>query len=161
MTNCFPKVCPRNLSLLKRRGFKASSINYVEGHYAENVFIKNENFSNLDFKDKNARVLALFTYWNIIEYFFPYKYQMDKDWDLIENTHYSEEHVLKQRPVECGVGPVSQIHPSCHVHLLLMEDLREAWLQQSCSSACGEHAGHHVSVHFAFVCAGETGVVAE
>lgn len=27
------------------------------------------------------RVLSIFRYWNIINYFFPYKYQMDQDWD--------------------------------------------------------------------------------
>lgn len=38
-----------------------------------------------DFKwtDKNMRLLALFRYWNYIEYFFPYKYQMDQNWDKV------------------------------------------------------------------------------
>jgi len=31
--------------------------------------------------DENIRILALFRYWNIINYFFPYKYIMDQDWD--------------------------------------------------------------------------------
>ncbi len=31
--------------------------------------------------DENMRILALFRYWNIIHYFFPYKYIMDQDWD--------------------------------------------------------------------------------
>jgi C-terminal processing protease CtpA/Prc len=36
-----------------------------------------------DFKwtDKNLRLLTLFRYWNVIEYFFPYKYKMDQKWD--------------------------------------------------------------------------------
>lgn len=32
--------------------------------------------------DKNLRLLTLFRYWNYVEYFFPYKYQMDQKWDL-------------------------------------------------------------------------------
>lgn len=34
------------------------------------------------FPSEPQRILALFRYWNIINYFFPYKYQMDQDWDL-------------------------------------------------------------------------------
>jgi C-terminal processing protease CtpA/Prc len=32
--------------------------------------------------DKNLRLLTLFRYWNYVEYFFPYKYQMDQKWDI-------------------------------------------------------------------------------
>lgn len=34
-----------------------------------------------DFPDLHLRLLALFRYWNIIHYFFPYKDIMDNDWD--------------------------------------------------------------------------------
>ena len=30
---------------------------------------------------ESERILAIFRYWNIINYFFPYKYQMDQNWD--------------------------------------------------------------------------------
>jgi len=33
------------------------------------------------YPDENRRLLALFRYWNIINYFFPYKYIMDQNWD--------------------------------------------------------------------------------
>lgn len=35
------------------------------------------------YPDLNYRVLAFFRFWNTIEYFFPYKHLMDKDWDDI------------------------------------------------------------------------------
>jgi C-terminal processing protease CtpA/Prc len=35
--------------------------------------------------DKNLRLLTLFRYWNYVEYFFPYKYQMDQKWDISLN----------------------------------------------------------------------------
>jgi len=43
-------------------------------------------YSDEDFPDENKRILALFRYWNIIYYFYPYKYIMDQNWDttLIE-----------------------------------------------------------------------------
>ncbi len=34
-----------------------------------------------DFPTESKRLLALFRYWNIIHYFFPYKNLMDQDWD--------------------------------------------------------------------------------
>lgn len=41
-----------------------------------------KNYYDLDFNDKNKRILMIFAYWNVIEYFFPYKYQMDQKWDV-------------------------------------------------------------------------------
>jgi len=38
-------------------------------------------YSDEDFPNESKRILALFRYWNIIHYFFPYKYIMDQNWD--------------------------------------------------------------------------------
>lgn len=44
--------------------------------------VENEtDYEDFDWNNENLRLLALFRYWNIVEYFFPYKYQMDTDWD--------------------------------------------------------------------------------
>src|SRR5690606_7178792 len=40
------------------------------------------SYSNMSYPDDGFRLLALFRYWNMINYFFPYKYQMDKDWNV-------------------------------------------------------------------------------
>lgn len=46
------------------------------------VQIQNEpEYPNFDWKNKNLRLLALFRYWNIVEYFYPYKYLTDQKWD--------------------------------------------------------------------------------
>lgn len=42
---------------------------------------KNGKYNNLDFNDKNSRILMLYMYWNLIEYYYPYKYIMDQKWD--------------------------------------------------------------------------------
>ena len=44
-------------------------------------------FSKIDSVSEPYRILALFRYWNIINYYFPYKNLTDKNWDsvLIEN----------------------------------------------------------------------------
>jgi len=36
---------------------------------------------DLIWKDENQRLLVLFRYWNYIEYFHPYKYKTDQDWN--------------------------------------------------------------------------------
>jgi C-terminal processing protease CtpA/Prc len=43
------------------------------------------NYFDLDYTNKNSRLLMLFAYWNVIEYYFPYKYVMDQKWDLSLN----------------------------------------------------------------------------
>ena len=43
---------------------------------ADNLYDSESNYPT-----ENKRILALFRYWNIINYFFPYKYIMDQDWD--------------------------------------------------------------------------------
>lgn len=49
---------------------------------ASNVQIKNEpEYKDFDYPDKNYRLLSLFRYWNIVEYYFPYKYMTDQKWD--------------------------------------------------------------------------------
>ena len=46
-------------------------------------FLEDEKLSSMSWKREEVRLLALFCYWNIIEYFFPYKNLMDHPW---ENT---------------------------------------------------------------------------
>lgn len=44
-------------------------------------FVEND-YSDANWKDSSVRLLTLFRYWNIIEYFFPYKEMMTSDWDM-------------------------------------------------------------------------------
>lgn len=49
-----------------------------------NVEIINEKlYTNSHIKDYKYRLLSLFRYWNIIEYFFPYRYQTDQNWNSV------------------------------------------------------------------------------
>lgn len=77
----FSKSLSKKLKFIENNRFQGDQF-YVEGYAAENVKPINENFSNLNFNEKNSRIIALFMYWNLIEYFFPYKYIMDQKWDV-------------------------------------------------------------------------------
>jgi len=59
-------------------------------HYVGNTEIGSLTFDNEKDYDKtnliifyDYRLLAFFRYWNVIYYFFPYKYLMDQSWDTI------------------------------------------------------------------------------
>ena len=56
-----------------------------------NIEVKNEiDYKGFDWKDENLRLLTLFRYWNLVEYFFPYKYQTDIKWDEVLNKMTSK-----------------------------------------------------------------------
>ena len=47
-------------------------------------YFKNELlYSNMDYKDDGMKLLALFRYWNMVEYFFPYKHLISQNWDKV------------------------------------------------------------------------------
>jgi len=44
-------------------------------------------YEEMDIPDTGFRLLALYRYWGIIEYFFPYLYAIDRDWDDVLRTY--------------------------------------------------------------------------
>jgi C-terminal processing protease CtpA/Prc len=49
-----------------------------------NPEFKNENpYATMKYPDAGYRLLSLFRYWNMIEYFFPYKYLIGQDWQKV------------------------------------------------------------------------------
>lgn len=55
--------------------------NYYFGQGEVKVFFRNENSYGSKFTSKSISLLELFRYWNYIEYFFPYKYKTDQNWN--------------------------------------------------------------------------------
>jgi len=48
------------------------------------TFMDKENpYPNMNFDDTGYRLLSLFRYWNIIEYYYPYKDVIGEDWDQV------------------------------------------------------------------------------
>ena len=58
---------------------------YIEmAAHIRNPVFKNENpYSNMPYPDAGFRLLALYRYWNMIHYFFPYKHLTDKNWNEV------------------------------------------------------------------------------
>ncbi|WP_264566025.1 S41 family peptidase [Flavobacterium sp. N3904] len=40
-----------------------------------------KNYFDLDYNKKDSRILMVFAYWNLVEYYYPYKYVLDQKWD--------------------------------------------------------------------------------
>lgn len=57
---------------------------YIKSQPAGNPdFSVEESYSQMPYPDDGFRLLSLFRYWNMINYFFPYKHLTDKDWNLV------------------------------------------------------------------------------
>ena len=46
-------------------------------------FSNEKKYYTMPFDDDGFKLLALYRYWNVINYFFPYKYLTDKDWNKV------------------------------------------------------------------------------
>lgn len=57
---------------------------YINPNQSSRPFFSNENaYSILNYPDDGYRLLALYRFWNVIHYFFPYRDLTDTDWNTI------------------------------------------------------------------------------
>ncbi|MDQ6470248.1 S41 family peptidase [Flavobacterium sp. LHD-80] len=84
----FSKSLSKKLKFIEENRIQEKQY-YVAYEFGSNgppLQFKNEvKYADFKWSDKNLRLLALFRYWNYVEYFFPYKYQMDENWDKVLN----------------------------------------------------------------------------
>ncbi len=80
----FTKILSKQLRFIEKNRHQGKQF-YVVPLQVENVYTNNEDFGDFKYEDKNSRILALFRYWNFMEYFFPYKYLMNTKWDKTLN----------------------------------------------------------------------------
>lgn len=72
-----------NILILSRNNSKKTQF-YVENTFLGNPSFKNENNYSIEkLISKEYRLLGLFRYWNIINFFYPYKYDLSKDWNNV------------------------------------------------------------------------------
>ncbi|MFW0737561.1 S41 family peptidase [Flavobacterium sp. T12S277] len=78
----FTKSLSQKLKFITENRFQG--VNHYVNQEGKNVrlqFVNEPVYADFKWTDKNLRLLALFRFWNYIEYFFPYKYVMDQNWD--------------------------------------------------------------------------------
>lgn len=53
------------------------------------INLTNEINYSEEFPESNIQLVELFRYWNLVEYFFPYKYKTDQKWDTQSHAEFS------------------------------------------------------------------------
>lgn len=84
-TTFFSKEVSAKLLFIKNNRWQGNqyyvTVDFEDG-FAFPVKIQNENrLRNLKWSDLNFRMVTLFRFWNIMNYFYPYKYLMDQNWN--------------------------------------------------------------------------------
>ena len=81
--NLFSEELSKKLNYIEQNRFQGKNF-YVATNHHSNIEIRNEPiYEDFKFVDTNHRLLSLFKYWNMVEYFFPYKYMTDQKWDEV------------------------------------------------------------------------------
>ncbi|WP_309607604.1 S41 family peptidase [Flavobacterium sp.] len=84
----FSKKLLKKLKFIENNRFQGEQyyikIDSEKGNALE--IINEIKYSEFKWDNRNSRILTLFRYWNLVEYFFPYKYMTDQNWNatLIE-----------------------------------------------------------------------------
>lgn len=79
----FSDELTRKLKYIENNRFQGKSY-YVSTTSNGNIIIENEpEYKKIGFPSRNFRLLSLFKYWNTIEYFYPYKYLIDQNWNEV------------------------------------------------------------------------------
>jgi len=79
----FNKELSEQLKYIEENRFQGKHY-YVDQSKSGSIKVINEpEYKNHDFPKESYRFLNLFKYWNIVEYFFPYKYMTDQPWNEV------------------------------------------------------------------------------
>lgn len=80
-TETFTDELAKKLKYIENNRFQGNNY-YVATTNNGNIKVQNEpRYQNFEFPEPNYRILSLFRYWNVVDYFFPYKYQTDENWN--------------------------------------------------------------------------------
>jgi len=79
-----------NTSLIEKLNYIKDNRNQDENYYIEHapgignpIFTHENPYQKMVYPDAGYRLLSLFRYWNMIQYFYPYKYLIGEDWNKI------------------------------------------------------------------------------
>lgn len=63
--------------------YVSGNINAEEKYWGNAFFINEKLYKKMRLPEEGYRLLSLFRFWNIIEYFYPYKYSLKEEWNSI------------------------------------------------------------------------------
>lgn len=78
-------------------------------------FRNEKSYSDMPYPDDGFRLLALFKYWNMIQYFFPYKYLTDQDWNSVLKEYIpifldAKDELAYELATLCIIGEINDTH---------------------------------------------------
>lgn len=77
----FSPALVEKLRFIEQHRTQAQHYIHLDG--ATTYFDHEPNYKASQWNEEKIRLITLFRYWNVIEYFYPYKYVMDQDWDEV------------------------------------------------------------------------------
>ena len=82
--NFFTQELSEDLLFIEKNRYQGQQ-HYVRKKKTGNIEIQNEPLYNKSFiyPSRKLRLLGLAKFWNTVEYFFPYKYMTDQNWDEV------------------------------------------------------------------------------
>ncbi|MDV6167941.1 S41 family peptidase [Flavobacterium sp. DG1-102-2] len=95
---------------------KQGKQHYVKNGGAGQIAVNNEpEYKDFAYPSEGYRMLTLFRYWNLIEYFFPYKYQTDKKWgdvltEMIPKYKNAQDALEYQLAITETVADINDTH---------------------------------------------------
>ncbi|MBW1657385.1 S41 family peptidase [Flavobacterium quisquiliarum] len=78
----FSKNLSKKLKFIEENRFQGEQFYVYAMEYVGNIGMRNESSEDPDYTNKDSKLRMVFMLWNLIEYYFPYKYQMDQKWDI-------------------------------------------------------------------------------
>lgn len=82
-SNVFTNELSQKLKYIEENRFQGKN-KYITTSSDNNVLVTNEPaYADFKYPDSAHRIASFFRYWNIIEYFFPYKYMTDEKWETV------------------------------------------------------------------------------
>lgn len=69
------------LHAIYQNRFQGYHYHVIIGYWGNALFLNENNYAHVPYPDAGFRLLSLYRYWNTVNYFFPYKYLTDKDWN--------------------------------------------------------------------------------
>jgi len=86
-SSAFSKYTISQLNCIYQNSFDFENKYVSRNEWVLNPIFDNDSlFNSILFPDFNTRLLSLFRYWNIINYYYPYKYLIDNSWDSVLET---------------------------------------------------------------------------
>lgn len=71
-------------------------------------FLNEKGYTNMPYPDAGYRLLCVFKYWNMIQYFFPYKHLTDKNWSEVLKE-YIPKFILAKNELDYEVAALQLI----------------------------------------------------